>query len=86
MIFSILFWRRLKYKRMELCSYAFLAIVIFVLIVTRVHFTIDIIGGAIFALWIEKYLLAKIAYFDYIFTCIYHALIFFYTYVKIALS
>ena len=86
MIFSILFWRRLKYRKMELFSYVFLVIVVFVLIVTRVHFIIDIIGGAIFAIWIEKYLLAKIAYFDYVFTCIYHALISFYTYVKIALS
>lgn len=86
MIFSILFWRRLNYKKMELCSYFFLAIVVFVLIVTRVHFIIDVIGGAIFAIWIEKYLLARVAYFDYLFTCIYRALIFFYTYVKIALS
>jgi hypothetical protein len=82
MLFSALFWGRLKYRKMEGASYVLMSVVVAALLVTRVHYIIDIVGGAIFTLWFEKYLLAQVKYFDYIFTCFYRGGVSFYRLVR----
>jgi hypothetical protein len=74
MLFSALLWRRLKYRPLEMATYPLLVIVVLVLLVTRVHYVIDIIGGAVFALWIDRFLLPRVDWFDYLFTCIYNGI------------
>lgn len=59
---------------MQLLTYPLLAIVVIVLLITRVHYIVDVIGGAVFALWIDRFLLPKVIWFDYAFTCIYKVL------------
>ena len=67
---------------MELLTYPLLAIVVLVLLITRVHYIIDVIGGAVFALWIDRFLLPKMKWFDYAFTCIYKILMQGYAFVR----
>jgi hypothetical protein len=57
-----------------MATYPLLVGVVIVLIVTRVHYFIDVAGGAIFTLWIDRFLLPKVIWFDYAFTCIYRGL------------
>lgn len=45
-------------------------VVIIYLITTRVHYTIDIVGGALFSLWINKYIVTRVIYLDTLFTWI----------------
>lgn len=67
---------------MELLTYPLLAIVVLVLLITRVHYIVDVIGGAVFALWIDRFLLPKVIWFDYAFTCIYKVLMQGYVFVR----
>jgi len=48
--------------------------VVLVLISTKVHYSIDIVGAVIFTLWMNKYVLSYLAYFDYVFSCICYGL------------
>lgn len=72
-MFCVLFWGDLKSYKMKIFSIISMAIVVMGLVVTRVHFTIDIIGGAIFALWLYRYALKQVKIFDLAFTYLYHA-------------
>ncbi len=86
MLLSALLWKRLNYKRMYLISLILLFYVVLVLLITRVHYIIDIIGGAIFALWIDRYVLPYVKYFDYFFTVIYRSTLSVCRYIIIACS
>ncbi len=86
MLFSALLWRRLKYRSLEIITYPLLVIVVLVLLVTRVHYIIDIVGGAVFALWINRFLLPRVQWFDYIFTCIYNGIRHVYTCMRAAVD
>jgi hypothetical protein len=86
MLFSALFWRRLKYKKLEMITYPLMVMVVLVLLVTRVHYIIDVVGGAIFTLWIDRFLLPKVVWFDYTFTCIYHGIMKTYSALRAAVS
>ena len=59
---------------MEWLTYPLLVMVVLVLLITRVHYVIDVIGGAVFALWIDRFMLPQVVCFDYAFTCIYRVL------------
>lgn len=74
MLFSALLWRRLEYRLLEVVTYPLLVIVVLVLLITRVHYIIDIVGGVVFTLWINRFLLPRVAWFDYLFTCLYDAI------------
>lgn len=74
MLYSVLLWRQLGYRKLEIVTYPLMVGVVLVLIITRVHYAIDIVGGVVFALWINRFVLAKLAWFDYLFTCIYRVI------------
>lgn len=70
MLFCILWWHKLKYQSLKWMSIIGLAQVIVVLIGTRVHYTIDILGAIIFANWLNWILRFNIIYFDQCFSAI----------------
>lgn len=79
MLFSALLWRRLGYRILEVVTYPLLVIVVMVLLITRVHYVIDIVGGVVFTLWIDRFLLPRVAWFDYLFSCFYNGIKWIYT-------
>lgn len=86
MLFSALLWRRLGYKKMEVATYPMVIAVVLALLITRVHYIIDIVGGIIFTLWIDKYVLPKVIWLDYLFTCIYNWIMQAYAYLRAVVS
>lgn len=63
-------------------TYPLLVIVVLVLLITRVHYIIDIVGGVVFTLWIDRFLLPRVVWFDYLFTCLYNGIKWAYTILK----
>jgi hypothetical protein len=57
---------------MQLVTKILTVCVIFNLIVTRVHYSIDIVAAAIFTLWMKTSLLRNIIYFDKAFSYLYY--------------
>ena len=72
MIYSYFLWGELKYPKMQLVTKLLTICVIFNLIVTRVHYSIDIVAAVIFTLWMKTSLLKNIIYFDKVFSYFYY--------------
>lgn len=48
--------------------------VVLVLLATRVHYSIDIVGAVVFTLWMEVYIGRYVKYFDMFFSCIFEGM------------
>ncbi len=57
---------------MQLLTKILTVFVVFSLIITRVHYSIDIVAAVIFTLWMNTFLLKKVIYFDKFFSYFYH--------------
>ena len=57
-------WNNLNKKWLSRISYVLTIFVVFTLIASRVHYIIDVVGAIAFTLWIDKFILPKVVYFD----------------------
>lgn len=54
MLFSILWWRHLGYRKLYLVNLVLAPQVVVVLLATRVHYSIDIVAAMIFGAWLWR--------------------------------
>ena len=70
MVFSVGLWSTTRFKMMKYFMVAGLAQVIWLLLITRVHYTIDIVAGWIFSEWFSLIILSNLLHVDRFITTI----------------
>ncbi len=82
MFFCSLWWKQLGHQWIFRISLLLTIFVVLVLLSTRVHYSIDIIGGVFFTLWIRRFLLPHVKYFDLFWSTLFNLLFKMLRYIK----